>query len=83
VKEELAPGSRAFLIKRGRHSAVCQLDLKGFDAQLAVISGRASSVEFLTQLIAQCGPEPSAWLPAFCARYEGAERRAGDSAAAA
>ena len=83
VKEELAPGSRAFLVKRGRHSAVCQLDLKGFDAQLAVISGRASSVEFLTQLIARYGPEPSAWLPAFCARYERAERRAGDSAAAA
>jgi type IV secretion system protein VirB4 len=83
VKEELAPGSRAFLIKRGRHSAVCQLDLKGFDAQLAVISGRASSVEFLTQLIAQYGAEPSAWLPAFCARYERAEPRAGDSAAAA
>jgi type IV secretion system protein VirB4 len=83
VKEELAPGSRAFLVKRGRHSAVCQLDLKGFDAQLAVISGRASSVEFLTQLIAQCGPEPSAWLPVFCARYEGAERGAGASAAAA
>jgi type IV secretion system protein VirB4 len=83
VKEELAPGSRAFLIKRGRHSAVCQLDLKGFDAELAVISGRASSVEFLSQLIAQVGPEPSAWLPAFCARYDGAKPSAGGCAAAA
>src|SRR5262249_29009312 len=45
IKEQLSPGSRTFLLKRGRHSAVCQLDLKGFDAELAVISGRASTVE--------------------------------------
>jgi type IV secretion system protein VirB4 len=69
IKEQLTPGSRMFLVKRGRHSAVCQLDLKGFDAELAVISGRASSVEFLSQLIADRGPEPSRWLAEFCARY--------------
>lgn len=72
LQSQLSPGSRMFLIKRGRHSAVCQLDLKGFDAELAVISGRASSVEFLTQLMAAHGPEPCAWLPAFRAHYESA-----------
>src|SRR3984893_2289463 len=76
LKEQLAPGSRAFLIKRGRHSAVCQLDLKGFDAELAVISGRASSVEFLTELIALHGSDPSRWLPAFCAHYRGVDAKA-------
>jgi type IV secretion system protein VirB4 len=70
-------------VKRGRHSAVCQLDLKGFDAELAVISGRASSVEFLSQLITQYGPEPSAWLPAFYARYDRARPSAGGCAVAA
>ena len=69
IKEQLTPGSRMFLVKRGRHSAVCQLDLKGFDAELAVISGRVSSVEFLSQLIAERGSEPNRWLADFCARY--------------
>jgi len=45
VKEQLEPGSRMFLVKQGHYSVVCQLDLKGFNAELAVISGRASAVE--------------------------------------
>lgn len=69
IKQELSPGSRMFLVKRGRHSAVCQLDLKGFDAELAVISGRAQSVELLDRLIAERGEAPEAWLPAFCAQF--------------
>ena len=36
-----SPGSRSFLVKQGHHSVVCRLDLKGCDAELAVISGRA------------------------------------------
>jgi len=44
---------------------VCQLDLKGFDAELKVISGRASTVEELQRLIARAGPDPRQWLPSF------------------
>src|ERR1700683_4180198 len=44
VKEQLEPGSRMFLVKQGHYSVVCQLDLKGFSGELAVISGRESSV---------------------------------------
>jgi type IV secretion system protein VirB4 len=54
-----------FLVKQGHRSIVCQLDLKGFDAELAVISGRASTVEQMTRLIEQVGPNPAAWLPDF------------------
>ncbi len=43
IKEQLEPGSRMFLVKQAHHSVVCQLDLKGFDAELAVISGRADA----------------------------------------
>lgn len=71
IKEELTPGSRMFLIKRGRHSVVCQLDLQGFDAELAVISGRASTVEMINQLIRQRGPEPENWLAEFCSNFGG------------
>ncbi len=63
IKEQLEPGSRRFLVKQAHHSVVCQLDLKGFDAELAVISGRAGTVRRMHELIAQMGPDPDAWLP--------------------
>jgi len=65
IKEQIEPGSRQFLIKQGHYSVVCQLDLKGFDAELKVISGRASTVEELQRLIARAGPDPRQWLPSF------------------
>ena len=65
IKEQLEPGSRTFLVKQGHHSVVCRLDLKGFEAELAVISGRAQQLERLQQLIATHGREPQQWLPAF------------------
>jgi len=65
IKEQLEPGSRQFLVKQGHYSVVCQLDLKGFDAELKVISGRASSVETLQRIMAEVGPEPDRWLPVF------------------
>ena len=65
IKEKLEPGSRMFLVKQGHHSVVCQLDLKGFDLELAVISGRASSVEQLHVLMEKVGSDPARWLPEF------------------
>ena len=65
IKEELEPGSRQFLVKQGHHSVVCQLDLKGFTGELAVISGRASSVERLHDLMREVGSDPARWLPLF------------------
>jgi type IV secretion system protein VirB4 len=68
VKENLEPGSRTFLVKQSHHSVVCQLDLKGFEAELAVISGRAGQVSSMNECIAAMGSEPSDWVPAFMAR---------------
>jgi type IV secretion system protein VirB4 len=70
IKEQLEPGSRSFLVKQGRHSVVCQLDLKDFDRELSVISGRASSVELMNTLISHYGADPADWLPPF---YEAAQ----------
>jgi type IV secretion system protein VirB4 len=67
IKDQLEPGSRMFLIKQSHRSVVCQLDLKGFDAELAVISGRASEVARMHRIIAATGPAPMAWLPQFMA----------------
>jgi len=68
IKDELEPGSRRFLIKQGHQSIVCELDLKGFDAELAVISGRRSSVEAVNDLIGLYGRDPKHWLPRFYER---------------
>jgi type IV secretion system protein VirB4 len=65
IKEQLEPGSRSFLIKQGHHSIVCRLDLGGFEAELAVISGRTEHVERMRQLIAAHGADPARWLPVF------------------
>ena len=66
IKQQLEPGSRMFLVKQGHHSIVCQLDLKGFNAELSVISGRASAVERMQRLMAELGSDPTLWLPSFC-----------------
>jgi type IV secretion system protein VirB4 len=66
IKEQLEPGSRMFLVKQGHYSIVCQLDLKGFDAELAVISGRANAVERMHRLMDEHGANAAAWLPIFC-----------------
>jgi type IV secretion system protein VirB4 len=71
IKDQLEPGSRQFLIKQAHHSVVCQLDLKGFEAELAVISGRAGQVAIMTELINMLGSDPTAWLPAFMSSKEG------------
>jgi type IV secretion system protein VirB4 len=76
IKEELEPGARTFLVKQGHQSIVCQLDLKGFDAELAVLSGRASSLERLRQIMEEVGPEPSAWLPQFMGEHRERARAA-------
>jgi type IV secretion system protein VirB4 len=67
VKDQLEAGSRMFLVKQSHHSVVCQLDLKGYDAELAVISGRAGEVKRMYQIMAATGPDPAAWLPRFMA----------------
>jgi type IV secretion system protein VirB4 len=65
IKEQLEPGSRMFLVKQGHSSVVCQLDLKGFDDELRVISGRADAVDRMNGLLSQLGTDPANWLPSF------------------
>jgi type IV secretion system protein VirB4 len=65
LKEQLEPGSRMFLVKQAHHSVVCQLDLKDFDGELKVISGRVAEVTRMSELIRARGADPAAWLPIF------------------
>ncbi len=67
--KQIEPGSRQFLVKQGARSVVCQLDLSGF-AELAVLSGRRSSVQRMEGLVATQGCDPASWLPIFMAGSE-------------
>jgi len=71
VARELTPGSRRFLLKQGFQGIACELDLKGFDFELDVISGRSENVQRVERLIAEHGADPGRWLPAFRAEREG------------
>ena len=45
IREELSTESRRFLLKQGHDAVVAELDLKGMDDTLAVLSGRTATVE--------------------------------------
>ena len=65
IREELTAGGRRFLLKQGNVSVACELDLSGMDDLVAVLSGRARTVRLMEELVAELGPAPEAWLPAF------------------
>jgi type IV secretion system protein VirB4 len=69
ICEQLEPGSRRFLVRQSQNSVVCELDLKGFEAELAVISGRAATLAEVSTLIRATGPDPERWLPIFQAAH--------------
>ena len=62
IRYQLAPGSRKFLLKQGRSSVVCELDLKGMDAELTIISGRASTTRKMRELRGATGADPASWV---------------------
>jgi type IV secretion system protein VirB4 len=72
IKEGMGEGSRRFLVKQGQQSVVCELDLKGFDKELAVLSGTTDKVEMLSRIIEQVGDDPDVWLPIFFDRINAA-----------
>ena len=56
---------RGFLFKQGSHSTVCELNLRGFDDELAILSSTASSVELAERAIAQTSETPDDWMNVF------------------
>ncbi|MGD9540297.1 VirB4 family type IV secretion/conjugal transfer ATPase [Methylocystis sp.] len=71
IREELSTESRRFLLKQSHDAVVAELDLKGIDDALAVLSGRTSTVELLDRLRAEVGDDPTKWLPPFHHRRKG------------
>ena len=72
--------SRCFLVKQGHASSVCQLNLRGMDDALAVISASTDNIEIMQQVLEEqarsvgvmsneLGPEQ--WLPQFFNQRKG------------
>ena len=56
-------GGRNFLVKQGRSSAICELDLTGLEDFVTVLSGTTDNVALLDGIRARVGDDPEAWLP--------------------
>jgi len=65
IARELSVESRRFVLKQGHNSVVAELDLNGFDDELAILSGRTANVELLDMIRAEVGDDVKNWLPVF------------------
>ena len=64
VARELSPESRRFIVKQGHNSVVAELNLTGFDDELAILSGRTANVELADAIRAEGGSSET-WLSLF------------------
>jgi len=76
--------SRRFLVKQGHMSCVCQLDLRGMDDALAVISASTDNIEVMQAVLREGARvqgvgvdelRPEQWLPVFYERRKGSGKR--------
>lgn len=65
IIRNLGERSRQFLVKQGGNSVVCELNLKGFGDELAVLSANTATAALVDRLIVEHGDNPSVWLPIF------------------
>lgn len=65
IVKGLGEKSRQFLIKQGQNSVVAELNLRGFDDELAVLSGNTATSNLAEKLVAELGDDPAIWLPEF------------------
>ncbi|NIK02082.1 VirB4 family type IV secretion/conjugal transfer ATPase [Xanthomonas cannabis] len=72
--------SRCFLVKQGHASSVCQLNLRGMDDALAVISASTDNIEIMHSIVNDAAARlhvsahdvpPEEWLPAFYRNRKG------------
>jgi type IV secretion system protein VirB4 len=85
VVTSLDERSRCFLVKQGHAASVCQLNLRGMDDALAVISASTDNIEILHQVLGEQaqalgvsvdGLRPEQWLDVFQSRRKGSGKSA-------
>lgn len=81
--------SRCFLVKQGHASSVCQLNLRGMDDALAVISASTDNIEIMHEVLEQQATAmglpsndllPEQWLSEFYAQRKGSGKSAARTA---
>nr|AAN04487.1 VirB4 [Bartonella quintana] len=70
IQSELSRESRRFLIKQGQNSVVAELNLRGMNDEIAILSGTTKNIELVNQIINDYGADPDTWLPIFHQRRE-------------
>lgn len=65
VKVHMTKENRQFLVKQNRNSIVAELNLSGFDDEIAILSARTETVDLAEEIISHVGSDPSAWMPEF------------------
>lgn len=65
IIRSLGEKSRKFLIKQGSGSVVAELNMRGFDDELAVLSGNTATSLMVERLVREVSSDPAQWLPAF------------------
>ncbi len=80
--------SRCFLVKQGHASAVCQLNLRGMDDALSVISSSTDNIEIMHDVLSRKAGQlgvsidqltPEQWLEDFYANRKGSGKRKSNS----
>ena len=83
VIKSLDERSRCFLVKQGHASTVCQLNLRGMDDALAVISASTDNIEVMHRIVEEEARRfavektelsPERWLPRFQQERKGSGR---------
>jgi type IV secretion system protein VirB4 len=83
--------SRCFLVKQGHASSVCQLNLRGMDDALAVISASTDNIEIMHEVLEEQARNqgvlsnelrPEQWLNEFYAQRKGSGKGGGKSSSA-
>ena len=59
------PSTRYFLVKQSNNSVVARIDLSGMDDVINILSGRASTVNILDEVLKEHGDDPEKWIPIF------------------
>jgi len=84
VVKNLDERSRCFLVKQGHASAVCQLNLRGMDNELAVISASTDNIEIMDRIVHEEAERhemplnqvtPDMWLERFYSERKGSGKR--------
>src|SRR5690606_21390024 len=65
IARELSIESRRFVLKQGHNSVVAELNLNGFDDELAILSGRTANVELADAIRSEVGDGLENWMPLF------------------